>query len=102
MYLDLRAITYCKAVRSGDDRQARHCFLQRLAFSEMRHNRDIFPANTMAYDSMIPFNSSTISFNTKKRAVYLILLVLLIYWYIMGTHCQRWMPFQQPFLMADK
>ncbi len=51
-YLDLRAITRYEAVRSGDDRQARHCLLQRLAFSETCHNWDIFPANTMAYDTL--------------------------------------------------
>jgi hypothetical protein len=38
-------------VRSGDDRQVCHRLLQRLAFSETRHNRDVFPANIMAYDS---------------------------------------------------
>jgi len=38
------------AARSGDDRQAHHHLLQRLAFSETRHNWDIFLANTMAYD----------------------------------------------------
>ncbi len=32
-YLDLRAITCHEAVRSGDDRQARHCLLQRLALA---------------------------------------------------------------------
>ena len=37
-------------MRSGDDRQVCHRLLQRLAFSETRHNRDMFPANTMAYD----------------------------------------------------
>ena len=30
-YLDLRAITRCEAARLGDDRQARHRLLQRLA-----------------------------------------------------------------------
>jgi hypothetical protein len=49
------------AVRSGDDRQVCHRLLQRLAFSETRHNRDMFPANTMAYDKwmciwMCPYN----------------------------------------------
>ena len=48
-YLDLRAITRCEAARSGDDRQAHHRLPQRMAFSETRHNRDIFLANTMAY-----------------------------------------------------
>jgi len=32
-YLDLRAITRCEAARSGDDRQARHRLLQRLALA---------------------------------------------------------------------
>ncbi len=32
-YLDLRAIIRREAVRSGDDRQARHCLLQRLALA---------------------------------------------------------------------
>jgi len=37
-------------MRLGDDRQVCHRLLQRLAFSETRHNWDIFPTNTMAYD----------------------------------------------------
>ena len=32
-HLDLRAITRCEAARSGDDRQARHRLLQRLALA---------------------------------------------------------------------
>jgi len=32
-YLDLQAITRCEAARSGDDRQARHRLLQRLALA---------------------------------------------------------------------
>ena len=49
-YLDLRAITHCVVVRSGDIRQF-CCLLQQLAFSESRHfDWDIFPSNTMAYD----------------------------------------------------
>ncbi len=32
-YLDLRAITRCEAARSGDDRQAHHRLLQRLALA---------------------------------------------------------------------
>jgi len=40
------------AVRLGDDRRVRHRLLQRLAFSEMHHNRDIFPTNTIAYDTL--------------------------------------------------
>jgi hypothetical protein len=42
------------AVRSGDDRQVRHCLLQRLALVRCtilaRITND--PANTMAYDSV--------------------------------------------------
>ena len=59
-YLDLRAITHCEAARSGDDRQARHRLLQR----ETRHNRDMFPADTMAYDNLLvrkDFNVSAFS-----------------------------------------
>jgi len=37
-------------VRLGDDKQVCHRLLQRLTFSKTRHNRDIFPPNTMAYD----------------------------------------------------
>ena len=32
-YLDLRSITCCEAARLGDDKQACHCLLQRLALA---------------------------------------------------------------------
>ena len=42
-YLDLRAITCCEAARSGDDRQAQNCLLQRLALVRCTIIRISFP-----------------------------------------------------------
>ena len=54
-YLDLRTITRCVVMRSGDD----SCpLLQQAAFSQSRHfDPDIFPANTVIYDRLLHYCS---------------------------------------------